>query len=176
VTVFSPDGTKFVTVPEDMPVDLRPFSGIGSALGLLIGLLIGLRFNVREMKTNPNQGIWLSLRNSLTIGLLAGLLFALLSVVIFVALKQPLPKNLHIMLGLFGFFAVLAALMYGGYDVFQHFILRLILGARKQIPWNYARFLDQAAERILLRKVGGGYIFIHRLLLEHFAARAPAGE
>jgi hypothetical protein len=31
------------------------------------------------------------------------------------------------------------------------------------------RFLDHAAERILLRKVGGGYIFVHRMLLEYFA-------
>jgi hypothetical protein len=37
-------------------------------------------------------------------------------------------------------------------------------------PINYARFLDYAAERVLLRKVGGGYVFIHRLLLEYFAA------
>src|SRR5205814_8403011 len=29
--------------------------------------------------------------------------------------------------------------------------------------------LNYAAERILLRKVGGGYIFIHRLLLEYFS-------
>ncbi|MDJ0904037.1 MAG: hypothetical protein QNJ55_35140 [Xenococcus sp. MO_188.B8] len=35
--------------------------------------------------------------------------------------------------------------------------------------WNYARFLDYASDRIFLQKVGGGYIFIHRLLLEHFA-------
>ena len=39
------------------------------------------------------------------------------------------------------------------------------------IPWNYVKFLDYAAERILLRKVGGGYTFIHRMLLEYFAAR-----
>ena len=38
------------------------------------------------------------------------------------------------------------------------------------MPWNYPRFLDYATERILLRKVGGGYIFVHRLLLEYFAA------
>ena len=38
------------------------------------------------------------------------------------------------------------------------------------IPWNYPRFLDYAAERILLRKVGGGYIFVHRLLLEYFTS------
>src|SRR5258708_1875641 len=42
--------------------------------------------------------------------------------------------------------------------------------ARRRYCSNYA------AERILLRKVGGGYIFIHRLLLEYFAgmqAEAP---
>ena len=32
------------------------------------------------------------------------------------------------------------------------------------------RFLDYAVKLVFLRKVGGGYIFIHRLLLEHFAA------
>ena len=36
-------------------------------------------------------------------------------------------------------------------------------------PWNYPAFLDYAAERVFLRKVGGGYMFIHRMLLEHFA-------
>ena len=37
-------------------------------------------------------------------------------------------------------------------------------------PLNYAHFLDYATKLIFLRKVGGGYIFIHRMLLEHFAA------
>jgi len=32
------------------------------------------------------------------------------------------------------------------------------------------RLIDYAAECILLRKVGGGYIFVHRLLLEYFAS------
>ena len=51
----------------------------------------------------------------------------------------------------------------------KHFSLRLILYCNNYIPWNYARFLDYAADRIFLQKVGGGYIFIHRMLMEHFA-------
>ncbi|MEQ9667036.1 NACHT domain-containing protein [Coleofasciculus sp. G2-EDA-02] len=51
----------------------------------------------------------------------------------------------------------------------QHLSLRLVLWQSGAIPWNYARFLDYAAERIFLQKVGGGYIFIHRMLIEHFA-------
>jgi hypothetical protein len=34
----------------------------------------------------------------------------------------------------------------------------------------YDALLDYAADRIFLRKVGGGYIFIHRMLMEYFAA------
>jgi hypothetical protein len=52
----------------------------------------------------------------------------------------------------------------------QHYALRFILYRNDHIPWNYARFLDYAAERVLLRKVGGGYIFIHRLLQDYFAS------
>jgi hypothetical protein len=30
-------------------------------------------------------------------------------------------------------------------------------------------FLDHCAKLVLLKKVGGGYIFIHRMLLDYFA-------
>ena len=71
---------------------------------------------------------------------------------------------------LFGWsFGLLGALWYGGLDVIQHYTLRLILNLQGHTPANYARFLDYAVDRIFLQKVGGGYRFIHRLLLEHFA-------
>ena len=60
-------------------------------------------------------------------------------------------------------------LAFGGLAVIQHAVLRLALWRRGDAPLHYARFLDYAAQRILLRKVGGGYLFLHRLLLEHFA-------
>jgi len=37
-------------------------------------------------------------------------------------------------------------------------------------PLNYRHFLDYAAEHILLRKVGPGYIFVHQLLLDYFTS------
>jgi hypothetical protein len=42
------------------------------------------------------------------------------------------------------------------------------------IPRDYVRFLDYAAALIFLRKVGGGYIFVHRLVMEHFAGLSDA--
>jgi hypothetical protein len=47
--------------------------------------------------------------------------------------------------------------------------VRLILYHTDRIPWNYARFLDFASDRLLLKKVGGGYLFYHRMLMEHLA-------
>jgi hypothetical protein len=40
-------------------------------------------------------------------------------------------------------------------------------------PFNFIKFLDQCARLILLKKVGGGYIFLHRMLLEYFAELTP---
>ncbi len=58
----------------------------------------------------------------------------------------------------------------GGIACIQHGVLRLFLWRVGYAPWNYPRFLDYATDRILLRRVGGGYIFIHRFLLDYFAS------
>ncbi len=48
-------------------------------------------------------------------------------------------------------------------------MLRVLLWHAGSLPKNYAHFLDYTVERIFLRKIGGGYTFIHRQLLEYFA-------
>jgi hypothetical protein len=52
----------------------------------------------------------------------------------------------------------------------QHWGMRILLWRSGYAPFKYVRFLDYAAERIFLRKVGGGYIFVHRMLMEYFAS------
>jgi hypothetical protein len=56
--------------------------------------------------------------------------------------------------------------------------LRILLWRSGLIPWDYPRFLGAATERMLLNKVGGGYIFLHRLLLDYLATllQAPQTE
>lgn len=54
-------------------------------------------------------------------------------------------------------------------DYLRHYILRFLLWRNDYAPWNCVRFLDHAVERIFMRKVGSGYIFIHRLMMEYFA-------
>ena len=68
------------------------------------------------------------------------------------------------------------ALGYGGLDVVQRYVLRIILRLTGRAPWRCVHFLDYATERIFLRKVGGGYIFVHRLLMQHFAEQYGRSE
>jgi hypothetical protein len=71
---------------------------------------------------------------------------------------------------------LLSGLRFGGRACLQHFALRLVLWYNNFAPLHYIRFLDYAAARLFLRKVGGGYVFAHHLLLEYFAARHQVSD
>jgi hypothetical protein len=143
---------------------------------LIVGLLISLPqgFSVREIefKTVPGEGVQRSARNALWIASLFGVLL-IISTVLLWLLRDIVNSEGTLLIGLCQFAMLVlgaaASLALGGMAVIKHAILRLILYRSGHIPWNYSRFLDYAAERVLLRKVGGGYIFMHRLLLGHFA-------
>ncbi len=60
-----------------------------------------------------------------------------------------------------------AALAAGGATTLQHYLLRAILARSGTVPWKMKDFLDYATDRIFLSRIGGGYIFYHRLLTEY---------
>ena len=141
--------------------------------GLIEGLRGGIQFGETKVKTEPNQGIWQSLKNGLFYGLIAAILFGLSGGVIY-GVQSGLMFGLKngTLLGVVC--GLLLGLSVGLHACTQHLALRTILTKYTHIPFNYARFLDYAALRLLLRKVGGGYIFIHRMVLEHIAALTDA--
>jgi hypothetical protein len=61
----------------------------------------------------------------------------------------------------------------GGYVALKHVSLRLALALQRRLPLRLIGFLDPATRLILLRRAGGGWVFIHRRLQEHLAAGAP---
>ena len=73
--------------------------------------------------------------------------------------------------GLLGglFFGLVVGLLFGWETVIKHYTLRLVLFFDGSMPLNYVRFLDDCVDRVFLRRVGGGYIFIHRTFMEHVA-------
>ena len=78
----------------------------------------------------------------------------------------------HVMLA--GAIGLLAALFGGqrsGQVLIQHLILRIILWWNRCAPWNYSRFLDFVTRSMLLRRAGGGYLFMHRSFMEHLARK-----
>ncbi len=141
------------------------FSGAAAALG--IAMFAGLVRGQVETTARPNQGIWLSARNAIVF-----LLFVIPVGVLIAELRVRLVPELGsgYELGTFLGFIVLFGLLYaGGTAYIQHFVLRAILWRRGRLPWRLARFLDFASELLLLQKIGGGYKFVHALLMEHFA-------
>lgn len=148
-----------------------------SLLGGLTGFLIGgFTTTLTEGKASPNQGIRLSIRNAAVGGTTVGTISALVIGGLFVFLQRPNHISLSMLIWLLPALVVglstgvLFAFRYGGYDVIKHYVLRLILYRKGYTPKDYVSVLNYAASLVLLQKVGGGYIFIHRLLLEHFAA------
>jgi hypothetical protein len=58
---------------------------------------------------------------------------------------------------------------YGGNTLIRYYFLRFMLARNNLLPWKLIPFLNHCVDLIFLRRVGGGYIFVHRLLMEHFA-------
>jgi len=73
-------------------------------------------------------------------------------------------------------FGLIGGLISGGMFALKHFVLRLFLWRNGSAPLHYVAFLAQAKDLLFLRQVGGGYIFVHRLLREYFVSLAGSEE
>ena len=132
---------------------------VAGCMGFLFYGFSGKQLSEREHLA-PNEGI----RRSAIIGLLhalpAGLFWGLVS-----GFTIGVANGLA--LGLFG--TIFLGLTRGLQAVLKYFILRFWLWQSHLLPWQVVPFLEDATSRILLRRIGGGYSFAHRLLQEHFA-------
>ena len=128
--------------------------------GLAFFLLGGISGKRTEAQSRPNEGMWIAAQNGVKAALL-------LSVPIFVLVSVTVDFMSGLYSGLL--FGLLGGVVHGMNDVTKHLVIRSLLRLQGRVPLHYARFLDYAADCALLRKVGGGYAFSHRLLLEHFA-------
>ena len=167
---------------------------VGFSVGLSVGLiywLIGsvivvlpafIQISQQSFIPQPNRaihdslqsGVWMTLVYGLIIGLIVGLI---------VGFSVGLPFGLLVglisgaIVGLIGGF-----LQFGGQSFLKHYVLRWLLARNKIFPFKittdreFIDFLDAMKDRILLRRVGGGWMFIHRTLLEYFAALHPNAQ
>ncbi|MBA2392122.1 MAG: hypothetical protein H0V70_05185 [Ktedonobacteraceae bacterium] len=162
----------------------------GFVYGIIIGMISGLALFMTAMikdlwssevmpadaHTSPNVGMRLSARNGLRAAFLfgpcAGIGSGLACALAFGLVGQlatwpVLSAAFTVVFTLY--FAYAFFFGFGGNVVLEHYILRWYLWRSKVVPFTIVQFLDDATQHILLRKIGGGYIFVHRLLLEYFA-------
>ncbi|MDX2242161.1 MAG: NACHT domain-containing protein [Leptolyngbyaceae cyanobacterium bins.302] len=141
---------------------LRSLSGLeyGLGFGLIYSFLGGLRGPEIQAKGYPNQGILSSAQNAAVVAAIGGVGCGLMAGWTWGWVSG---------LGYGLFYGLIGGLVGGGAACMKHILLRITLYLSGYSPWNLARFLDYATDRLFLQKVGGGYIFVHRLLLEHFA-------
>jgi hypothetical protein len=185
-------GTGLNTGPtSEISIGLSHGISYGLSAGLSYWLLFVLFHGPSGHKLNElprfqtNQGIHRSISNNillLFLSVIAGIsiyiLVKVLSSWLIMLLTHGVNHGLNVWLSdwlsnglVYGvLFGLLIGLLGKGLTSIRHMVLRLLLWRTKFIPWNYVRFLDYASERILLRKVGEGYIFIHRLFMDYFAS------
>ena len=169
-------GVSSILVGAVVTVEKGVFSGLGlGGVMLLAGLLLFVLYSGVQSKSlsehervAPNQRIWLSARKGLYFCLAVGLCtftgtWLLISSVAGSAMGWTCGLVAGVLSGIATGWA-------SDWDAcVRHLVLRVLLRRTGALPRNYARFLDYAVERILLHKIGGGYRFYHRLLLEYFA-------
>jgi hypothetical protein len=134
----------------------------------------GLEFGELDTKVSPNQGTRRSIKYSVVFGFWGALIFWTVAIpfanYFAIGSRSELIADVTTTgLLVWSFFGLIV----GGAFVISHYLLLFILFIERRIPWNYVSFLDHCVDLIFLRRVGGGYIFVHRLLMEHIAAMYP---
>jgi hypothetical protein len=149
-----------------------PLGGVGVGLVVALGCMLegGLKPQASVQPAVPLQGISAAAQTGRSSGLVMGLLLGLAGVLI-VGLLNGLGVGLiaGVVIGLAGGLDI--GLANGGGSYLRHRLLVWLLSRQGLIPPNLIGFLDYADSRILLRRAGGGYLFIHRLLQDYFADR-----
>jgi Permuted papain-like amidase enzyme, YaeF/YiiX, C92 family len=147
----------------------------GAYVLMLLLALPGLKPALPGLQAAPNQGLKTTARYAWRAGVAAALVVLVPAVVLDESTLgttafDPFPRAPSVLMVPALFVATMAFLQVGGRELTRHLTLRGLLWLTGATPLRLARFLNYAASDLrLLQKVGGGYIFVHRLLLEHFA-------
>ncbi len=148
---------------------------IFNVLKVTFSLKQGFQYDSYEKQiVRPNQVIWEAIPKTLSIPFM--FLSAGVLAIFFLPPQAHEGNSLTIYvfsLALVSIFALIMSLYLSveGRILTVHFAIRIGLWRSGYAPWNYARFLDYCASAGLMRKVGGGYIFAHRYLMEYFAEK-----
>ena len=148
---------------------------LGGFGGALFGTLRGVTGPDVMRRSVPNQGIRQSGRNVpvfALIGMFAiGLPYGIVNTLIGGLVAGTIPDMrdwIRLGLGSAAYLGMLGGLVPAAACI-QHLSLRFVMWLYGLAPLRYGRFLNHATERMLLRRIGGRYRFLHVLLRDRFA-------
>ena len=149
-------------------------------VGLSLGLMFGPQTPLLETVPAPGQAIELSRRHGLAAGVASGGLAMLVFGTVAGAgvgttLGAPVALGTGAVDGAcMGMIVAVGVGMRRGLGAYvRHALLRRLMVVAGAAPPDYVGFLEHASNLILLRRRGGGYEFVHGLLLDHFADLRP---
>lgn len=128
--------------------------GLSLSFGLFFSILFSYSLGIipdnkiPEIGKTPNQGIWTTFNNTISLILLVSLTGTPMSILI-IGINSKLNWI---------------------YTPLKHIILRIIYFFNGDIPWNISSFLAYARDLGFIQQVGGRYRFTHDLLRKHFAS------
>jgi hypothetical protein len=119
-----------------------------------------------ERRLRPNQGISNSLKSAVSV-----LLLAVVPLILLTGIDYILSGRVARVVIVASWILPAVLLYFGGLAFIQHYCLRFMLILNKVLPGRVVSIYDDMGDRILLRLVGGGWVFIHRALLEYFSSQ-----
>lgn len=136
----------------------------GIYFGLTYGLIMGIFYkldveHIGEI-THPTQRLKLTIFTTI---------FILFSIWLVSGILIGLVFGPMVALGMGFIIGLVSAMFYGIRPLIQHYTLRYVLKKYEFLPQKLISFLEISVNLIFLRRVGGSYIFVHHLLMEHFA-------
>lgn len=147
------------------------FAGLAGGFAASFATLIpfGLLSGQVDERTQPNQGIVRSVNIATVVAAIVALLSGIPAGLTMGTIGGIL-VGVSTGVGIGAACSIFVWFQFGGRTGIKHFILRNILHNHGLVPRDLSDFLDYCVKLIFIRRVGGGYIFIHRTLLEYFAS------